>query len=93
MSLFKTMRNWQATGITERQPYMQTRSTHVAAIGPVQSWNAHRIQGKGIPNQLALGGWPKKLPGDRLPEAADCYGQCVTIWPKPIFHSGSPGSS
>ncbi|CAL8394763.1 unnamed protein product [Boreogadus saida] len=36
----------------------------------VQSWNAHRIQGKGIPDQLTLGGCPKKAPADCLPEAA-----------------------
>ncbi|XP_034054739.1 uncharacterized protein LOC117534609 [Gymnodraco acuticeps] len=62
---------------------VSTLTCQVAKIGVdrmVQSWNAHRIQGKGNPNQLAHGGCPKRLPADLLPEAtdaADCYHQEV----------------
>ncbi|XP_034005379.1 uncharacterized protein LOC117497578 isoform X1 [Trematomus bernacchii] len=60
---------------------VSTLTCQVANIGlarMVQSWN--RIQGKGIPDQLAHGGCPKRLPADLLPEAtdaADCYYQEV----------------
>ncbi|KAM4585688.1 uncharacterized protein V3H82_004664 [Fundulus diaphanus] len=53
---------------------VSTLTCQVADIGlsrMVQSWNAHRIQGKGIPNHLALGGCAKKLSADFLPEAAE----------------------
>ncbi|XP_073326353.1 uncharacterized protein [Pagrus major] len=44
----------------------------------VESWNAHRIPGKGTPNNLAGSGCPKKIPQELLPhsvEAADLYRQ------------------
>ncbi|XP_076846835.1 uncharacterized protein LOC143491565 [Brachyhypopomus gauderio] len=44
----------------------------------VESWNAHYIPGKGIPNDLARQGCPKKIPLELLPhsaEAADLYNQ------------------
>lgn len=43
-----------------------------------EAWNAHRIPGKGIPNELAKEGCPAKLPEDLLPGgsvAADLYQQ------------------
>ncbi|KTG44478.1 hypothetical protein cypCar_00040036 [Cyprinus carpio] len=44
----------------------------------VESWNAHRIPGKGTPNDLAGRGCPKKIQQELLPhsaEAADLYSQ------------------
>ncbi|XP_060734882.1 uncharacterized protein LOC132851919 [Tachysurus vachellii] len=44
----------------------------------VESWNAHRIPGKGVPNDLAGCGCPKKIPQELLPhsvDAADLYSQ------------------
>ncbi|CAM4574468.1 unnamed protein product [Leuciscus chuanchicus] len=44
----------------------------------VESWNAHRIPGRGIPNDLAGRGCPKKIQQELLPhsaEAADLYSQ------------------
>ncbi|XP_033470470.2 uncharacterized protein LOC117249161 [Epinephelus lanceolatus] len=44
----------------------------------VDSWNSHRIPGKGVPNNLAGSGCPKKIPQELLPhsvEAADLYSQ------------------
>ncbi|TRY60172.1 hypothetical protein DNTS_009054 [Danionella cerebrum] len=44
----------------------------------VKSWNAHRIPGKGIPNNLSGRGCPKKIPWELLPhsvEAAELYRQ------------------
>ncbi|KAL2089164.1 hypothetical protein ACEWY4_016063 [Coilia grayii] len=44
----------------------------------VESWNAHRIPGKGTPNDLAGSGCPKKIPQELLPhsvEAAELYRQ------------------
>ncbi|XP_056293263.1 uncharacterized protein LOC130208261 isoform X1 [Pseudoliparis swirei] len=46
----------------------------------VQAWNAHRIPGRGIPNDLARDGCPNKLSTDLLPNAsvaADWYDQEV----------------
>ncbi|KAA8590524.1 hypothetical protein FQN60_014458 [Etheostoma spectabile] len=43
-----------------------------------EAWNAHRIPGKGIPNELAKEGCPAKIPADLLPVgsvAADLYHQ------------------
>ncbi|KAF4114301.1 hypothetical protein G5714_004524 [Onychostoma macrolepis] len=42
----------------------------------VHSWNAHRIPGRGIPNQLAGTGTPRQITADLLPDAtvaADMY--------------------
>ncbi|KAK2868885.1 hypothetical protein Q7C36_000756 [Tachysurus vachellii] len=45
----------------------------------VESWNAHQIPGKGVPNDLAgCGDVPKKIPQELLPhsvDAADLYSQ------------------
>ncbi|KAL7369669.1 hypothetical protein ABVT39_005097 [Epinephelus coioides] len=44
----------------------------------VDSWNSHRIPGKGVPNKLAGSGCPKTIPQELLPhsvEAADLYSQ------------------
>ncbi|XP_072573404.1 uncharacterized protein [Paramormyrops kingsleyae] len=44
----------------------------------VEAWNEHRIPGKGIPNQLAGGGCPKKVSEVLLPhasEAANLYNE------------------
>ncbi|CAL8375253.1 unnamed protein product [Gadus morhua 'NCC'] len=44
----------------------------------IQAWNAHRIPGRGIPNELAKEGCPAKLSEDLLPVgavAADLYQQ------------------
>ncbi|KAK7145575.1 hypothetical protein R3I93_013344 [Phoxinus phoxinus] len=44
----------------------------------IDTWNAHRIPGKGIPNQLARDGCLKKVPEGLLPhapEAADLYAE------------------
>ncbi|XP_062300510.1 uncharacterized protein LOC134005604, partial [Scomber scombrus] len=44
----------------------------------LESWNAHRIPGKGIPIDLASSGCPRKIPQELLPhsfEAADLYRQ------------------
>ncbi|KAK2868874.1 hypothetical protein Q7C36_000745 [Tachysurus vachellii] len=44
----------------------------------VESWNAHRIPGKDVPNGLAGCGCPKKIPQELLPhsvDAADLYSQ------------------
>ncbi|XP_030589956.1 uncharacterized protein LOC115783319 isoform X2 [Archocentrus centrarchus] len=46
----------------------------------VEAWNAHRIPGKGIPNELAKGGCPAKIAEELLPNgaaAADLYQQEV----------------
>ncbi|XP_049892050.1 uncharacterized protein LOC126384797 isoform X2 [Epinephelus moara] len=46
----------------------------------VQSWNAHRIPGRGIPNDLAAGGCPAKVSEDLLAcasVAADGYDQVL----------------
>ncbi|XP_076120765.1 uncharacterized protein LOC143101347, partial [Alosa pseudoharengus] len=45
-----------------------------------QAWNAHRIPGKGKPNNLAAGDCPKKIAPELLPhasQAADFYQQDV----------------
>ncbi|NP_001411522.1 si:ch211-227p7.1 [Danio rerio] len=58
---------------------VSTLMCQVAEIGlerVVQSWNAHRIPGIGVPNHLAHGGCPKKVSVDVLPDAVDaanCY--------------------
>ncbi|KAK7909555.1 hypothetical protein WMY93_014239 [Mugilogobius chulae] len=36
----------------------------------VNAWNAHRIPGRGIPNNMALGGCAAKLPDNLLPKAS-----------------------
>uniref|UniRef100_A0A1A8MEW8 Si:ch211-227p7.1 n=1 Tax=Nothobranchius pienaari TaxID=704102 RepID=A0A1A8MEW8_9TELE len=44
----------------------------------IEAWNAHRIPGKGIPNELAKEGCPARVPEDLLPvgaAAADLYQQ------------------
>uniref|UniRef100_A0A1A8J5M2 Si:ch211-227p7.1 n=1 Tax=Nothobranchius kuhntae TaxID=321403 RepID=A0A1A8J5M2_NOTKU len=44
----------------------------------IKAWNAHRIPGKGIPNELAKEGCPARVPEDLLPvgdAAADLYQQ------------------
>ncbi|KAK2838851.1 hypothetical protein Q7C36_013665 [Tachysurus vachellii] len=50
----------------------------IGLTGLVESWNAHRIPGKGVPNDLAGCGCPKKIPQELLPhsvDAADLYSQ------------------
>ncbi|TKS70002.1 hypothetical protein D9C73_004069 [Collichthys lucidus] len=56
----------------------------------VESWNAHRIPGKGTPNDLAGSGCPKKIPQELLPhsaEAAELYRQQLgsTLTPQSTF--------
>ncbi|KAM7012019.1 uncharacterized protein LKV04_022591 [Tautogolabrus adspersus] len=57
---------------------VSTLACQVASIGMnrfVESWNAHRVPGRGIPNVLASGGCPVKMSEDLLPcasVAADC---------------------
>uniref|UniRef100_A0AAV2MTB3 Integrase core domain-containing protein n=1 Tax=Knipowitschia caucasica TaxID=637954 RepID=A0AAV2MTB3_KNICA len=44
----------------------------------IKAWNAHRIPGKGIPDELASGGCPVRVNQDQLPDAnvaADWYRQ------------------
>ncbi|KAK0134962.1 hypothetical protein N1851_029231 [Merluccius polli] len=58
---------------------VSTLACQVASVGLnrfVESWNAHRVPGRGIPNVLASGGCPVKITEDLLPcasEAADWY--------------------
>ncbi|CAL8323992.1 unnamed protein product [Merluccius merluccius] len=62
---------------------VSTLSLQVARIGMqnvVESWNAHRIPGKGIPNDLCGQGCPSKVAEHLLPlgnVAADLYEQEV----------------
>ncbi|KAK2836228.1 hypothetical protein Q7C36_014097 [Tachysurus vachellii] len=45
----------------------------IGLTGLVESWNAHRIPGKGVPNDLAGCGCPKKIPQELLPHSVDFW--------------------
>ncbi|KAL2081070.1 hypothetical protein ACEWY4_022923 [Coilia grayii] len=59
---------------------------HLSEIGMrrvIDAWNAHRIPGKGIPNQLAKDGSLKKVPEGLLPHAAEA----ADLYQKEVGHS------
>ncbi|XP_076843895.1 uncharacterized protein LOC143488839 [Brachyhypopomus gauderio] len=52
------------------------RLSHIGVSRVVDTWNAHRIPGKGVPNHFAASGCPKQIAEELLPhasQAADLY--------------------